>query len=87
MSLNKKELNFYKKNGYLVKEKLISNKEITKINSLIKKILKREETKTTKIKNLGGTFENKNDFVYNSNSSKNREILRLNNPTYFTSFF
>ncbi len=41
MSLNKKELNFYKKNGYLVKEKLISNIEITKINSLIKKILKR----------------------------------------------
>tara|TARA_B100000085_G_scaffold284636_1_gene318242 strand:- start:2856 stop:3734 length:879 start_codon:yes stop_codon:yes gene_type:complete len=87
MSLNKKELNFYKKNGYLVKEKLISNKEITKINSLIKKILKREETKTTKIKNLGGTFENKNDFVYNSNSSKNREILRLNNPTYYNKLF
>ena len=87
MSLNKKELNFYKKNGYLVKEKLISNKEITKINSLIKQILKREETKTTKIKNLGGTFENKNDFVYNSNSSKNREILRLNNPTYYNKLF
>ena len=87
MSLNKKELNFYKKNGYLVKEKLISNKEVTKINSLIKKILKREETKTTRIKNLGGTFENKNDFVYNSNSSKNREILRLNNPTYYNKLF
>ena len=87
MSLNKKELNFYKKNGYLVKEKLISNKEVTKINSLIKKILKREKTKTTKIKNLGGTFKNKNDFVYNSNSSKNREILRLNNPTYYNKLF
>ena len=45
MSLNKKELNFYKKNGYLVKEKLISNKEINKINILIGKIIKKEEKK------------------------------------------
>ena len=35
MSLNEKELSFYKKNGYLVKEKLISNKEINKINIFI----------------------------------------------------
>ena len=45
MSLNKKELSFYKKNGYLVKEKLISNKEINKINILIEKIIKKEEKK------------------------------------------
>ena len=50
MSLNKKELNFYKKNGYLVKEKLISNKEINKINSLIDKIINKEEKKKLKLK-------------------------------------
>ena len=85
MSLNKKELNFYKKNGYLVKEKLISNKEINKINILIGKIIKKEEKKKTKIKNLGGSYNN--NFVYNSNSSSKREILRLNNPTYYNKLF
>ena len=85
MSLNKKELNFYKKNGYLVKEKLISNKEIKKINSLIGKIINKEEEKKTKIKNLGGSYNN--NFVYNSNSSNKREILRLNNPTYYNKLF
>ena len=85
MSLNKKELSFYKKNGYLVKEKLISNKEINKINSLIDKIINKEEKKKTKIKNLGGSYNN--NFVYNSNSSNKREILRLNNPTYYNKLF
>lgn len=85
MSLNKKELNFYKKNGYLVKEKLISNIEIKKINSLIDKIINKEEKKKTKIKNLGGSYNN--NFVYNSNSSNKREILRLNNPTYYNKLF
>ena len=85
MSLNKKELSFYKKNGYLVKEKLISNKEINKINSLIDKIINKEERKKTKIKNLGGSYNN--NFVYNSNSSNKREILRLNNPTYYNKLF
>ena len=54
MSLNKKELNFYKKNGYLVKEKLISNKEINKINSLIEKIINKEEKKKLKLKIQAG---------------------------------
>ena len=85
MSLNKKELSFYKKNGYLVKEKLISNKEINKINILIEKIIKKEEKNKTKIKNLGGSYNN--NFVYNSNSSSKREILRLNNPTYYNKLF
>ena len=85
MSLNKKELSFYKKNGYLVKEKLISNKEINKINILIEKIIKKEEKKKTRIKNLGGSYNN--NFVYNSNSSSKREILRLNNPTYYNKLF
>jgi len=85
MSLSKSEIRFYKKNGYLVKNKLISLKEINNINKLIKKILTKEEKKKTKIENLGGSYNN--NFVYNSNSSKNREILRLNNPTYYHGLF
>ena len=85
MSLNKKEVSFYKKNGYLIKENLISNKEINKINILIEKIIKKEEKKKTRIKNLGGSYNN--NFVYNSNSSSKREILRLNNPTYYNKLF
>ena len=54
-------------------------------NKLIKKILTKEEKKKTKIKNLGGSYDN--NFVYNSNSSKTREILRLNNPTYYHRLF
>ena len=58
MSLTKTEINFYKTKGYLVKNKLISENEIKKINSLIRKILKKEEVRNTKIKNLGGSFNN-----------------------------
>ena len=85
MSLTKTEINFYKTKGYLVKKKLISENEIKKINNLIRKILKKEEGRNTKIKNLGGSFNN--NFVYNSNSSNKREILRLNNPTYYNKLF
>ena len=38
MSLSKSEIRFYKKNGYLVKNKLIPLKEINNINKLIKKL-------------------------------------------------
>ena len=85
MSLTKTETKFYKTKGYLVKKKLISENEIRKINNLIRKILKKEEGRNTKIKNLGGSFNN--NFVYNSNSSNKREILRLNNPTYYNKLF
>jgi ectoine hydroxylase-related dioxygenase (phytanoyl-CoA dioxygenase family) len=85
MSLSKSEIRFYKKKGYLVKNKLISLQEINNINKLIKKILSKEEKKKTKIKNLGGSYNN--NFVYNSNSLKNREILRLNNPSYYHKLF
>ena len=54
MSLNKSDLNFYKKNGYLVKKKLIPIKIIKKINNLIKQIIKKEERRNSKITNLGG---------------------------------
>ena len=68
MSLSKSDLNFYKKNGYLVKKELIPIKIIKKINNLIKQIIKKEERRNSKITNLGGSFNN--TFVYNSNSSK-----------------
>jgi hypothetical protein len=81
MSIKNNEINFYKKNGYLVKNNLITNKEINKINKLVKKIITKEKNKKKKIKNQGGTQNYKNyHFVYNSNSNKNKQILRLNNP-------
>lgn len=81
MSTRFNEVKFYKKNGYLVKKNLIPNKEINKINHLVKNIISKEKKKKTKIKNQGGTQAYDNyHFVYNSNSSKNKQILRLNNP-------
>ena len=43
MSITKSETNFYKKNGYLVKDQLISKKDINKLNSLINKIISKEK--------------------------------------------
>ena len=81
MSIKSNEVKFYKKNGYLVKKNLIPDREINKINDLVKNIISKEKKKKTKIKNQGGiqAYDNYH-FVYNSNSSKNKEILRLNNP-------
>ena len=76
-----KDLNFYKKNGYLVKKNLIPLKTINKINKIVNEVVTKEKRKKTKIKNQGGTQSYDNyHFVYNSNTSKNKEILRLNNP-------
>ena len=81
MTLSKNEINFYRKNGYLVKENLISKKEINSLLSLTNKIVSKEKRRKNKIKNQGGTQNYKNyHFVYNSNSLKNKQILRLNNP-------
>ena len=81
MSITKSESNFYKKNGYLVKEELIAKKDINKLNILINKIITKEKKSKKKIKDQGGTQSYNNyHFVFNSNSSKNKEILRLNNP-------
>ncbi len=38
-----KDFLFYKKNGYLVKDNVISIKEISKINNLVKKILTKKK--------------------------------------------
>ena len=81
MSITRSESNFYKKNGYLLKDELISKKDIKKLNVLIKNIVTKEKNSKKKIKDQGGTQSYDNyHFVFNNNSSKNKEILRLNNP-------
>ena len=81
MSITRSESKFYKKNGYLLKDELISKNDIKKLNVLIKKIISKEKNSKKKIKDQGGTQSYDNyHFVFNSNSSKNKEILRLNNP-------
>ena len=61
--IGKSEYNFYKKKGYLVKKNLISYKEINNITKVINQFLEKEKKSKTKIKNLGGTYDNL--FVYN----------------------
>ena len=81
MSITRSDTSFYKKNGYLVKDQLISKKDINKLNTLINKIVTKEKKRRRKVKNQGGTKSNdNNNFVFNSNSSKNKEILKLNYP-------
>ena len=76
-----RDINFYKKNGYLVKKNLIPLKTINNINKIVKDIVVKQKRKKNKINNQGGTQSYNNyHFVYNSNSSKKKEILRLNNP-------
>ena len=79
MSITRSECNFYKKNGYLLKDELISNKEIKKLNSLINKIISKEKNSKKKVKDQGGTQSYNNyHFVFNSNSSKNKDFILEN---------
>ena len=88
MSITRSETNFYKKNGYLVKDQLISKKYINKLNALINKIVTKLNNSKKKVKHQGGTQSYDNyHFVFNSNSSKNKEILRLNNPKITINYF
>ena len=81
MSIKKNDINFYKKNGYLVKKNLISLNIINKLNKVTNDIIVKEKRRKIKIKEQGGTQSYNNyHFVYSSNSSINKEILRLNNP-------
>ena len=50
MSITRFESNFYKKNGYLLKDELISKKDINKLNSLINKIVTKEKNSKKKVK-------------------------------------
>jgi len=76
-----KDFNFYKKKGFLVKKKLINLNLVQEINKIILKEIKKEKKSKKKIKEQGGTQSYNNyHFVYTTNSSKNKEILRLNNP-------
>ena len=63
-----KDFLFYKKNGYLVINNLISIKEISKINNLVKKILIKKKIKN---KNQGGTQ------TYNNYTFANKGPLRF----------
>ena len=55
MSITRSETSFYKKNGYLVKDQLISKKDINKLNTLINKIVTKEKNSRRKVKDQGGT--------------------------------
>ena len=73
------DLNLFKRNGFLVKKNLISQTKIDKINKIVNEVILKEKKK----KNGNGTngtqsYDNYH-FVYNSGSSNNKEILRLNN--------
>ena len=74
------DLNLFKKNGFLVKENLISQSKINKINKIVNEVISKEK-KRKKGNGTNGTQSYDNyHFVYNSSSPKNKEILRLNNP-------
>ena len=48
MLISNKDIYFYKKNGYLVKDELISKKDINKLNTLINKIISKEKNSKKK---------------------------------------
>ncbi len=62
--MNKKDIQFYQKNGFLIKEKLIDLKTINKINELLKKLKKLRNYKYFEYKLI----------------NKKRFILRLQDP-------
>ena len=74
------DLNLFKKNGFLVKENLISLTKINKINKIVNEVISKEKKKKNGNGENGTQSYNNYHFVYNSDSSKNKEILRLNNP-------
>ena len=72
------DINFFKKNGYLLKKNLINQETINKINKIVNEVVSKEKNKK-KVVNKTQSYNNYH-FVYNSDSKKNKEILRLNNP-------
>jgi len=74
------DFNQFKNNGFLLKKNLITQKEIDKINKIVNEVISKEKEKKRSDTQNGTQSYNNYHFVYNSNSSKNKEILRLNNP-------
>ena len=74
------DLNLVKKNGFLVKENLIPQTKIDKINKIVNEVILKEKKKKNGNGANGTQSYDNYHFVYNSGSSKNKEILRLNNP-------
>ena len=63
-----------------LEKNLISQTKINKINKIVNEVISKEK-KRKKGNGKNGTQSYDNyHFVYNSDSSKNKEILRLNNP-------
>ena len=80
MSITRLESKFYKKNGYLVKDQLISKKDIDKLNVLINKNVTKEKKSRKKVKDQGGTQSYDNyHFVFNSKWSLSRFKINLKN--------
>ena len=74
------DLNFFKKNGYLIKKNLIAQKKINKLNKIVNEAVSKENQRNKKNDtNATQSYDNYH-FVYNSSTLKNKEILRLNNP-------
>ena len=46
------DLNFFKKNGYLVKKNLIIQKKINKINKIVNKVILKENKANKKMKQM-----------------------------------
>ena len=68
------DLNFFKKNGYLVKKNLITQKKINNINKIVNEVVRKENRKNRKKDtNRTQSYDNYH-FVYNSNTSQNKEI-------------
>ena len=71
------DLNQFKNNGFLLKKNLITRKEINKINKVVNEVISKEkERKRSSNQNSTQSYDNYH-FVYNSSSSKNKEILTV----------
>ena len=67
-----RNLEIFKRNGYLVKENLIDQSFIRKINKIVSEVISKEKKKKHKVN--GTQSYNNYHFVYNSSNSKNKEI-------------
>ena len=59
------DLYFFKKNGYLVKKKLITQKKINDINKIVNEVVSQENKENKKNDTNGNQSYNNYHFVYN----------------------